>query len=250
MYKIGCADGAITGSNGTSLRGPCTCCSNGTTDPNGNCPAPTQKYEQTCQNVLFAETLDGPWELVDLRMPGWDWRDLNLGLESHAPVVLDNGTVLTATRSWGTPAPYPNSALWLIRAHGGWDGDYELVSRAWAAQPMLPVQMEDSFMYRGELGHFHALFHIWSDDGNVGAHAFSRDGLHWQLSQTRPYSVVVNTTSTDGGNGDGEAVVYGRRERPHLVLDGQRRPTHLLTAVQYGPLPGDFSHTHVQAVRV
>ena len=43
---------------------------------------------------------------------------------------------------------------------------------------------------------------------------------------------------------------YGRRERPHLLLDERRRPTHLLSAVQYGAaLPADFSFTHVQAVR-
>jgi hypothetical protein len=31
MFKIGCADGAVTGSNETGLVGPCTGCVNGTT---------------------------------------------------------------------------------------------------------------------------------------------------------------------------------------------------------------------------
>eukprot|EP01052_Picozoa_sp_SAG31_P019175 SAG31_NODE_1388_length_8538_cov_3.310843_3_plen_171_part_00 len=40
LYKIGCADNATTGSEDTSLAGPCTGCSNGTTA--GLCPPPNQ----------------------------------------------------------------------------------------------------------------------------------------------------------------------------------------------------------------
>eukprot|EP01044_Picomonas_judraskeda_P027719 COSAG03_NODE_8925_length_759_cov_1.559091_1_plen_172_part_10 len=160
IYKIGCADGAITGSNGTGLVGPCACCRNGTTDADCKCPAPQQSYEQVCQDVLHSNTLDGPWKRVNLSMPDWDWRDLNLGFESMAPVVFENGTVLTLTRSWGTPAPYPNFAFWLVRG-SAWNGSYTKIDPAVAAQPFLPVTMEDSFMYRDEIGHFHALFHIW-----------------------------------------------------------------------------------------
>ena len=90
--------------------------------------------------------------------------------------------------------------------------------------------------------------HIWAKVA-VGAHAYSRDGLHWTLSPTRAYGTVIHAT-------DGSAVTYSRRERPHLLLDAQRRPTHLLSAVggktvpiHDDPLPGDFSFTHVQAVR-
>ena len=63
--------------------------------------------------------------------------------------------MLTLTRSWGTPPPYPNSALWLIRADS-WDSAYYKVPSV--PQPFLPVTMEDSFMWRDVHGHFHALF--------------------------------------------------------------------------------------------
>ena len=97
-------------------------------------------------------------------------------------------------------------------------------------------------MFRDAAGRFHALFHSWADV-MVGAHAFSRDGLHWQLSPERAYGTIVETAG-------GGSVQYGRRERPHLLLDASMRPTHLLSAVQYGPgMPADFSFTHVQAVR-
>ena len=171
-------------------------------------------------------------------MTGWDWRNVNLGLESQAPIVFENGTVLTLTRSWGTPPPYPNSAFWLIRADA-WDGHYAKAPHA--PQPFLDVTMEDSYMWIDEREHFHALFHAWAEV-EVGAHAFSRDGLHWRLSDVRAFSTIVATT-------DGGSVRYGRRERPHLLLDELRRPTHLLTAVEYGVLgPSDFSHVHVQAL--
>jgi hypothetical protein len=246
LYKIGCADGAVTGSNGTGLVGPCTDCSNGTSWPKAHCPPPRQIYERACQDVLHAPHPEGPWERVNLSLPQWDWVNVNLGLESHAPVVLENGTVLTLTRSWGTPPPYPNSALWLIRADS-WDGGYHKVPSV--PQPFLSVTMEDSFMWRDVSGHFHALFHAWAPV-DVGAHAFSRDGLHWTLSPTRAYGTIVQTAS-------GGAVQYSRRERPHLVLDASRRPTHLLSAVGGAPadttetwtLPRDFSFTHVQALR-
>ena len=246
LYKIGCADGAVTGSNGTGLVGACTDCSNGTTLPKAHCPGTDQSYERACQDVLHALHPDGPWKRVNLSMPRWDWVNVNLGLESHAPVVFENGTVLTLTRSWGTPPPYPNSALWLIRANS-WDGEYSKVPSV--PQPFLPVTMEDSFMWRDVSGHFHALFHAWAPI-DVGAHAFSRDGLHWALSPTRAYGTIVQTTN-------GGAVQYSRRERPHLVLDASRSPTHLLSAVGGAPagttdvwtLPRDFSFTHVQALR-
>ena len=100
---------------------------------------------------------------------GWDWTDVNLGLESHAPISFPNGSILTLTRSWGTPAPYPNSAFWLISADA-WDGKYEKV--AGVPQPFLNTTMEDSFMWRDEVGHFHALFHIWAEEevGHLPAH--------------------------------------------------------------------------------
>jgi hypothetical protein len=101
LYKIGCADGAVTGAGGTGLVGPCTQCSNGTThNADQTCPPPNQKYEQTCQDerargsnrrcahtcvvpaahtnaihlwqVLHATSLDGPWKRVNLSMDGWE----------------------------------------------------------------------------------------------------------------------------------------------------------------------------------
>ena len=117
IYKIGCADGAATGSNGTRLHGVCTNCRNGSTIGE-RCPAPDQSYERQCQDALHSHSLDGPWQRVNLSGFGttqWDWEHLNLGLESHAPVILANGSVLTFTRSHNAPQPAPGDAIWLVR---------------------------------------------------------------------------------------------------------------------------------------
>eukprot|EP00466_Bigelowiella_natans_P011760 jgi/Bigna1/90097/estExt_fgenesh1_pg.C_620034 len=238
MYKIGCADGAITGSNGTGLVGPCTHCSNGTTF--GDCPGTDQSYERACQDILFAPTLDGPWERQNMSLAKWNWTEANLGFESHAPVVLENGNILTFTRSWGSPAPLPNSAIWLATADS-WNGSYHLVDSKLAAQPALNNGMEDTFMFRDAAGYLHALFHSWNNP-YVGAHAFSRDGFNWTMADTAAFTL---STDVEGGS----SITYVRRERPHLVLDDDLNPTHLLTAVttDNGDLL-DWSFTHVQAI--
>lgn len=102
LYKIGCADNATTGSNGTwpprlhekPMVGRCHGCKNGVTDPSVACSHPDQVYERACQDVLFATSLDGPWQRQNLsgfERSVWPWNDVNLGLESHAPILLANG---------------------------------------------------------------------------------------------------------------------------------------------------------------
>ena len=121
LYKIGCADNATVGSN-SKFTGPCTGCANGTTA--GLCPAPDQAYLSTCQDVLFASTLSGPWtrrNLSGFEPSSWDWLHLNSGLESHAPVIMPNGSVLTFTRSYHDPRPAPVSSVWLVSADS-WNG--------------------------------------------------------------------------------------------------------------------------------
>eukprot|EP01052_Picozoa_sp_SAG31_P022667 SAG31_NODE_1815_length_7210_cov_7.167628_2_plen_141_part_00 len=116
LYKIGCADDAITGSNGTTLVGRCNGCHNGSTEVAGvHCPPPDQYYERACQDALYAESLDGPWTRQNLSgfyakpeareggkgSDAWDWLHLNLGLESHAPTQMADGTLVTFTRAYG-----------------------------------------------------------------------------------------------------------------------------------------------------
>lgn len=223
--------------------GPCTQCDNGTTL--GHCPPPDQSYERACQDLLYSQSLHGPWTRRNVSLGDWDWTRLNLGLESHAPVIFPNGSLLTFTRSWVPPAPLPNSPVWLVRADH-WNSTYALVPESWGPAPVFDFGMEDSFMWQDPQGNFHALFHAWDD---IGGHAYSEDGFHWTYAPTKAYSTKVTIES-------GEVIDYGRRERPRLIFDKKGNPTHIVNGACGLPGPfnvgvciGDWSFTLVQGIR-
>jgi hypothetical protein len=164
----------------------------------------------------------------------WDWLDVDLGLESHGPVVLENGTILTFTRSYDAPKPNPESAIWLVRADK-WNGTYSIVG----SRPVFKEDLEDTFMWCDPRGNFHALFHAF-DGANVGGHAYSRNGIDWTLSKTFAYTKTVEAA-------DGTSITYPRRERPHLTLDGAGNPAFLTNGVTHPP--ADWSFTLVQGIR-
>lgn len=108
-------------------------------------------------------------------------------------------------------------------------------------------------MWRDGRGFFHGLFHSWKDP-DVGAHAFSRNGLRWVSSNTTAYTLTVNAAEQGKEQGSAGTVTFARRERPKLLLDPSGNPTHLITAVT--PKPGigepgsqmDWSFVLVQGV--
>ena len=105
-----------------------------------------------------------------------------------------------------------------------------------------PYGVEDPFLYQDPRGGFHALFHAGHQGGGyaaAGGHAFSPDGLTWTFSAAPAYYTTVNTS-------DGQAHQYSRRERPHLVFNGEGAPTHLSTSLWVGP--ADHTVTFVQAI--
>jgi hypothetical protein len=91
LYKIGCADNATTGSNGTwpprlhepIMSGRCEGCKDGVTGKSVLCSHPDQVYERECQDALFSKSLGGPWLRQNLSGFGrsdWPWETVNLGL--------------------------------------------------------------------------------------------------------------------------------------------------------------------------
>jgi hypothetical protein len=235
LFKIGCADNATTGSNGTypegrkKLLGRCMGCTNGVTDGSVFCPHPDQVYERACQDALFSKSLDGPWlrqNLSGFGYPEWPWKDVNLGLESHAPILLANRSLLTFTRGAFAPHPIPTCAIWTVVSEGGWNGTYSVVGNT----TTFPMSLEDTYMFQDPRGNFHALFHSFVK-GAVGGHAFSRDGSSWTFAskangflQDGAYSRVVTLAN-------GTRLTLDRRERPHLLLDAAGNPAYLTNGV-------------------
>merc|ERR1711924_549728 len=79
---------------------------------------------------------------------------------------------------------------------------------------------------------------------SCGAHAFSADGVHWTFSKKPSYVTDITTKS-------GTVVAFKRRERPHLILDEDGQPSHLVTALTNhigGHRGSDKAFTHVHAL--
>ena len=87
----------------------------------------------------------------------------------------------------------------------------------------------DPFLWRDEQGWFHAVFHCrnWNAGplGDAGGHAFSADGVHWELAPEPAWGLGVQHT-------DGTNTTFVHRERPQLFIDPDTRaPTALFNGV-------------------
>eukprot|EP01062_Namystynia_karyoxenos_P040429 TRINITY_DN29489_c4_g1_i1.p1 TRINITY_DN29489_c4_g1~~TRINITY_DN29489_c4_g1_i1.p1 ORF type:complete len:443 (+),score=86.05 TRINITY_DN29489_c4_g1_i1:89-1330(+) len=99
---------------------------------------------------------------------------------------------------------------------------------------MKPYGSEDPFLWRDGRGHYHAMFH--DEQGATrsnakGRHAASTDGVNWRYADVNAYNGSTWVTAPGGGSAVRE-VLFGRRERPHLIIDHTGRPTHLINGVQ------------------
>ena len=92
---------------------------------------------------------------------------------------------------------------------------------------------EDPTLFVGKNGTIHMLLHKYTNGaapGWPGLHAFSRDGVDWQVSETvdgkGAYSFVVEWAA-------GGATKFARRERPELTVDpATGTPLYLNTGCQ------------------
>jgi hypothetical protein len=241
LYHIGC---------GQNIRKCITGCKNNTT-PSGAkgkvgplLPPDDDGYQ--CHpgygdppNVLVAPTLDGPWRLHGLTVNTSKWFK---HFDNPAPYIFPNGSVLALSRRYPTHGSGNGSQIGIVTSADWFAGPYIYPARR---IPFLHVHsVEDPFLWRNKRGSFHALFHNWAGS-TAGAHAYSPDGLTWTWSPTPTYTKTVELA-------DGSSFTFKRRERPHLLLDAERNPTHLYNGVQSEENRGttgqkDFSYTFVQA---
>jgi len=112
-------------------------------------------------------------------------------------------------------------------------------------------------------GNWHVLAHQYaarsprSFEDPVAGHAFSPDGVSWTWADTQPFGgTVCRPRNATHDPSVPFASACGSRERPFLVFDGQRRPTHLVSAInsvcQGGNKDGtgsDWTYTAVQQIR-
>ena len=110
---------------------------------------------------------------------------------------------------------------------------------------LLPYGSEDPFVWREADGSIHAIMHDEQGPSRctaLGRHAFSFDnGTSWVYASSNAYNGSVSFTN-------GSSFAFYRRERPHLILDKDGRPTHLTNGVQE-TTTDDRSYTLVQKLR-
>ena len=105
-------------------------------------------------------------------------------------------------------------------------------------------------MWLDKRGHFHALVHLMFDPpGNgpcglwAGGHMCSLDGTSW-TPISRAYNTSVTTT-------DGNVYTFSRRERPKLIFDSNKNPTHIFNgAIPTGGAGGVNTYTIVAPINL
>jgi hypothetical protein len=224
-------------------------CVNGTTLPDSCPPAGTDHgHELSPQRpgggtwMIWADGPEGPWSKPVLIFQPGQWGEPTPDGTNLAVTILPNRSLVGMIKSSNGPqgstirlvtaADWQKPETYSARFNGS-NLTADLVFPLSAARNVTQFGLEDQFLYRGEDGVFHALFHqqIEYDDERIcGGHAWSVDGINWTYGGTA-YSNRVDFQ-------DGTAVVYRRRERPHLIFGDPTqpfRPTHLVNGVQYEP---------------
>lgn len=183
--------------------------------------------------VLYASDLRGPWNATALTCAAGhancDFANPSMAVDPASGAALAAYKVIHGPRRGG--------AIAFARAPS-WRGPYEPVARRWNADPAIPCgtpqffQCEDPFLWRDARGHFHVLFHHGDarTREDLGGHAFSADGLAWDVSPSNAYPNNYTTA-------DGVARTFKRPQRPQLLLDDDGLPRLLVLGVA-----GDFLH--------
>eukprot|EP00658_Telonema_sp_P-2_P030410 TRINITY_DN22967_c0_g1_i5.p1 TRINITY_DN22967_c0_g1~~TRINITY_DN22967_c0_g1_i5.p1 ORF type:complete len:361 (+),score=32.61 TRINITY_DN22967_c0_g1_i5:279-1361(+) len=191
--------------------------------------------------VHYAASPRGPWTPLTFTPSGWDsnWTLQNPGNWNPAPVFGEDGSIrIMAHTDWN---PWAGE---VILEAPSWRGPYRVHSHMGDRIDRCDFCEEDPFMWRDKRGNWHVLYHRMFDPygpldpnwgsvvkptktpvplGWAGGHAFSKDGYVWS-NWTRCYNTSVVLTN-------GTVVEHQRRERPKLLFDADKNPTHLYNGV-------------------
>jgi hypothetical protein len=158
-----------------------------------------------------------------------------LAVDNPAPWFEEDGSIIMLGRcdwtSIGTISAASASSKLVLGKQIGlaqepWPSKWpRLRSQDRRRQYKLSNDVEDAHIWKDKRGRYHALMHGGPQPPpagfvDVGYHAFSVDGQEWAFSEKPAFQSAVKTT-------DGRSIRFRRRERPHLLLDSQRQPTHL-----------------------
>ena len=189
-------------------------------------------------NLAYSRSLDGPWTarrniLENVALP--------YGLQAEtnpAVVLLPNGTVLLAYKTW----PLPETCRQLIgsatcKAIGivssqHWNGSYSHLpmGEEFAA---VGANIEDPSLYRDpKSGALHMLLHTEASGGAGGSAHSTTSGKTWAFDYSKhAYDYTVTMS-------DGQQIKLTNREEPKLLLDAEGFPTALINQATVRELSG------------
>jgi hypothetical protein len=218
---------------------------------NGNCDNPHWVGMQTSPSP------EGPWTSVT---------------SANKSVIIQNPN--PGEESWHTKPEFTNPSIWPLEdgvivmayatscpkceqgagnKHIGiaiaetWEGPYIDVT---PKEPIFPFASEDPVIFVSpKLGAYHLIAHSHDAAGAVHAFATQPEGP-WTISETPPYTEEIEWA-------DGTHINVQKRERPQIIFIGGV-PALLVNGVEPRSVPtpwtpdgytGDWSYTHVQAIR-
>eukprot|EP01043_Picozoa_sp_COSAG02_P049362 COSAG02_NODE_4949_length_4796_cov_12.701512_3_plen_521_part_00 len=186
-------------------------------------------------NLAFSHSLDGPWSIRYELIQSFS--------TNPAAVLLPNGTVLLAYKTWPSPAEcqaligkQPCKAIGLYSTGaGGWNGSYthRPIGDKYVA---VATDIEDPSLYRDPTsGTLHMLVHT-EDGGGSGGSAHSTDlGKTWRFyREQHAYEYGVEMEG-------GLALHLTNREEPKLLLDAHGYPLSLINQAAVRALRGHDS---------
>jgi hypothetical protein len=213
---------------GPETKGYCRSCTNGSTptecrneteagQPIGAVPVPESA------KLVVATDPAGPWRDVPITCVGWSGAGAADSSSSCPPTsnptayYYPNGTTLLMY-DWQMKGVH--SVGFFLASAPDVAGPYTPVSGQWNRTTVTwtrDLACTDPFLWRDPRGHFHAVFHCrdWfkgQGAGDAGGHAYSLDGVHWELAAEPCWSLTVEHT-------DGSNTTFFHRERPQLFID-------------------------------
>ena len=207
--------------------------------PSADDPAlqPSPRWQQSWHSkrigIATAPSVLGPWTrrdapVLDVNPDGWD----SVLTSNAAPCVRDDGSALLLYKSASVPHEADGRFRGRFMLGAAWADHYEGPYRRLGDGPVLrfddpnahvedPFCWHDGQRYRAIMKDFNGEI---GGEAQAGISALSDDGEHWILADPpKAYSRIVQWD-------DGTTTHPAKLERPQLLLDDQRRPTHLFAA--------------------
>lgn len=182
--------------------------------------------------LIVASDPAGPWIDQSTSCRGWDAQDGCPSTSNPTAYYYPNGTTLLMYDRQSKNLPTAAKKGFFLARAPDVAGPYTPVSGDWNTSTVTwakDMACTDPFLWRDAQQNFHAVFHCrnWytgggstasGQTGDAGGHAFSADGLHWQLAPEPVWDLTVMHT-------DGTNTTFFHRERPQVYIDpGTRAP--------------------------